>query len=217
MSIGNNLATYIIIAANIIISAKGFNDFSFFNRYKFQIGSIQRGERERIFTSGFLHVDVMHLAFNMLTLYFFSDVIMFFFGQTKYILIYLASLAAGNLFALWFHRNEYYYSAVGASGAVMGILYAAILLNPNRDIYLMFIPIGIPAYVFGIGYLLYTIYGMKARTDNIGHTAHFGGAIGGYVLTLAFMPELLETQRLMVILLAIPIIILFVLIKTGKL
>ena len=78
------------------------------------------------------------------------------------------------------------------------------------------IPIPIPAYVVGIGYLLYSIYGMKSRAGNIGHTAHFGGAIGGFALTLLFQPDLIFTQTLMVMLLAIPIVILFVMQKMGK-
>ncbi|GLB50163.1 rhomboid family intramembrane serine protease [Neptunitalea lumnitzerae] len=212
-----DITTIVIIAANVLISFKGFKDFGFFERYKFQIGGIQRGEKDRMFTSGFLHVDEPHLIFNMLTLYFFAGNVISGVGSSKFLLIYLASLLSGSLFALWFHRNEYYYSAVGASGAVMGILYAAILLDPSMDIYLMFLPIGIPGYIFGIVYLLYSIYGMKARKDNIGHTAHFGGAVGGYVLTLLFKPELLQTDLKMVLLLALPIVLLFVLMKMGKL
>jgi membrane associated rhomboid family serine protease len=84
------------------------------------------------------------------------------------------------------------------------------------SLFLMFIPIPIPAYIVGIGYLLYSIYGMKNRVGNIGHTAHFGGAVGGYFATLFLMPDLIFTETLMVILLAIPIIILFVMEKTGK-
>jgi membrane associated rhomboid family serine protease len=80
----------------------------------------------------------------------------------------------------------------------------------------MFIPIPIPAYILGIAYMLYSIYGMKNRLGNIGHTAHFGGAVGGYIVTLLFKPELMLTETLMVILLAIPIIILFVMEKLGK-
>ena len=90
-------------------------------------------------------------------------------------------------------------------------------LNPEMDIYFFFIPIPIPAYLFGIGYLLYSIYGMKAKNDNIGHTAHFGGAIGGYVLTLFKAPEIIGESTFMVILLAIPILILFFMAKQGKL
>lgn len=102
-----------------------------------------------------------------------------------------------------FHKNEPYYSAVGASGAVTGVLYAAILLQPNMQLGILFIPIPVPAYVFGIGYLLYSIYGMKSRIGNIGHTAHFGGAIGGYLTTLIFLPSLLLQETFMVLLLAV--------------
>lgn len=212
-----DIATIAVIAANIMVSLKGFNDSYFFDRYKFSIGAIKSGQKERMVTSGFLHVDIAHLFFNMFTLYFFADVVISWFGQGKFIIIYFISLLAGSLLALFFHKDEPYYSAVGASGAVTGILYSAILLQPNDSLYLMFIPIPIPAYVLGIGYLLYSIYGMKSRLGNIGHTAHFGGAIGGYATTLLFMPSLLGTDTLMVILLAIPIILLFVLAKMGKL
>jgi membrane associated rhomboid family serine protease len=81
----------------------------------------------------------------------------------------------------------------------------------------MFIPVPIPAYILGIGYLLYSIYGMKNRLGNIGHTAHFGGAIGGYLTTLVFRPSLFATDTVMVLLLAIPIVLLFALEKMGKL
>ena len=211
-----HIATIAIIAANVLVSIKGFNDSYFFDRYKFGIGAIKAGQKERMLTSGFLHVDIAHLFFNMFTLYFFADVVINWFGPGKFIIIYFISLLAGSLLALFFHKNEPYYSAVGASGAVTGILYAAILLQPNDSLGIMFIPIPIPAYVLGIGYLLYSIYGMKSRLGNIGHTAHFGGAIGGYVTTLLFMPSLLQTDTLMVLLLALPIVLLFVLEKLGK-
>lgn len=212
-----NLATLVIIAANVIISLKGFNDFSFFEKYKFNIAGIRRGEQIRMFSSGFLHVDFAHLLFNMLTLYFFANVVIFHVGVVKFLIIYLLSLIVGNLLSFVMHRDEYHYSAVGASGAVMGILYAAILFYPDMGLYLFFIPIAIPAWLFGIAYLAYSIYGMKKRLGNIGHDAHIGGAIAGYVLTLGFVPSLLETQLWIVILLAVPILVLFVLYKTGKL
>lgn len=211
-----HIATIVIIAANVLVSLKGFNDSAFFERYKFGIGPIQAGQKERMLTSGFLHVDFAHLFFNLFTLYFFADVVINWFGPAKFLIIYFISLLAGSLLALFFHKDEPYYSAVGASGAVTGVLYAAILLQPGMDLFLMFIPIPIPAYVVGIGYLLYSIYGMKSRLGNIGHTAHFGGAIGGYLTTLLFMPDLIMTETLMVVLLAIPIIILFVMAKMGK-
>ncbi len=210
-------ATIAIIAANILVSIRGFNDRVFFERYKFSIGGVRAGQKERTLTSGFLHVDFAHLLFNMFTLFFFADVVMGAFGSTRFLIIYFISLLAGSLLALSFHKDEPYYSAVGASGAVTGILYSAILLQPDMRLGIMFIPIPLPAYVLGIGYLLYSIYGMKSRIGNIGHSAHFGGAIGGYLTTLLFRPSLLMTDTFMVILLAIPIIILFALEKAGKL
>ena len=212
-----HLATIAIIASNVLVSLRGFNEGSFFERYKFNIAAIRSGQRERMLTSGFLHIDIAHLFLNMFTLYFFADVVIRWFGPTKFIVVYFISLLAGSLLALFFHKEEPYYSAVGASGAVTGVLYSAILLQPGMDLYIMFIPIAIPAYILGIAYMLYSIYGMKNRVGNIGHTAHFGGAVGGYFVTLLFKPELVVTETLMVILLAIPIVILFVLEKMGKL
>ncbi len=212
-----HLATIIIIAANVIISMKGFNDFSFFEKYKFNIAGIRRGEQIRMFSSAFLHADFSHLLFNMLTLYFFAPVVISSLTTTYFVLIYVASLLAGNLLSFYFHKNEYHYSAVGASGAVMGILYSAILFYPDMGLFLFFIPIPIPAWLFGMAYLLYSIYGMKKRLGNIGHDAHIGGAIGGYVLTLLFAPYLFQGNLWIVVLLALPLILLFVLHKFGKL
>ncbi|MCB0467118.1 MAG: rhomboid family intramembrane serine protease [Aequorivita sp.] len=211
-----DIATIIIIAANVIISMKGFNDFSFFEKYKFNIAGIRRGEQIRMFSSAFLHADFSHLLFNMLTLYFFAPVVIMSVGVTYFVIIYVASLLIGNLLSFYFHKDEYHYSAIGASGAVMGVLYSAILFFPDMGLYLFFIPIPIPAWLFGMAYLLYSIYGMKKRLGNIGHDAHIGGAIGGYVLTLVFAPYLFQTSLWIVVLLAIPLILLFVLHKLGK-
>jgi membrane associated rhomboid family serine protease len=211
-----DIATIVIIAANVIISMKGFNDFSFFEKYKFNIAGIRRGEQIRMFSSAFLHADFSHLLFNMLTLYFFAPVVIMSVGVTYFVIIYVASLLIGNLLSFYFHKDEYHYSAIGASGAVMGVLYSAILFFPDMGLYLFFIPIPIPAWVFGMAYLLYSIYGMKKRLGNIGHDAHIGGAIGGYVLTLVFAPYLFQTSLWIVVLLAIPLILLFILHKLGK-
>jgi membrane associated rhomboid family serine protease len=211
-----NAVLIAIIVANIIFSYKGFQDMAFFRRYEFHIGSIRAGDQLRMFSSAFLHADIPHLAFNMLTLYFFAPVVIDFLGVFSFITIYIGSLLFGSLLTLYMHKNNYSYRAIGASGAVTGILYSAILLQPDMSLFLFFIPIPIPAYIFGIGYLLYSIYGMKAKNDNIGHTAHFGGAIGGYVITLCKEPTMFADNTFMVILLAIPIVILFFLDKTGK-
>lgn len=212
-----SLVTMVIIAANALISYKGFSDYGFFERYKFNVGAIRRGEQIRVFSSGFLHVDWTHFFLNMFTLYFFADIVVMELGTLNFIVVYIISLILGNLLSLYFHKDEYHYTAVGASGAVTGILYAAILLHPSMKLYMFFIPIPIPAYVFGIGYMLYSIYGMKNRIGNIGHDAHFGGAIGGFVVTLILLPSLFQTDLLMIGLLAIPIVILFIMHKMGKL
>jgi len=212
-----SIITIILIAANVIISMKGFNDFAFFEKYKFNIAAIRNGEYIRLFTSSFLHVNTMHLFFNMFTLFFFAEVIIQTAGTTAFLLIYLVSLLVGNLLSYHFHKNEYYYSAVGASGAVTGVLYSAILFYPNMGLYLFFIPIEIPAWIFGILYLMYSIYGMKKQLGNIGHDAHFGGAAAGYVVTLLIAPYLFQEQLWIILLLAVPIVILFVMQRSGNL
>ncbi len=201
-----------IIIANVIISLKGFKDQLFYRKYQFHVGSIRSGEQIRMISSGFLHADEMHLAFNMLTLFFFAPYVYEYIGNFSFLLVYFGSLIFGSLLTMVFHGNEYSYRAVGASGAVTGIVYSAILLEPRILIYGF-----IPGYLFGIAYLLYSIYGMKAKRDNIGHTAHFGGAIGGYAITLINNPILFQENTFEVVLLAIPIIILFIMAKMGKL
>lgn len=212
----NNMFLLVIIIANVLISYKGFNDQYFFRKYQFHVGSIRAGEQIRMITSAFLHADLFHLAFNMIALYSFAPVVAAYLGNYTFLLLYAGSLIFGSLLTMLFHGNDYNYSAVGASGAVTGIIYSAILLEPDMTIGIFGV-IPLPAYIFGIGYLLYSIYGMKAKVDNIGHTAHFGGAIGGYAITLLKDPALLQEHTFMVILLAIPIVILFIMAKMGKL
>jgi membrane associated rhomboid family serine protease len=212
-----SIEVVLIIVANVLLSIKGFNDFGFFERYKFNIGSIKNGEYIRYFSAAFLHANFTHLFFNLFTLYMFSNVVVAYMGSINFLIIYFISLFTGNFLAYFFHKHQPYYSAIGASGAVTGILYAAILLEPNMSLYLFFIPIPIPAFIFGVGYLFYSIYGMKKQMGNIGHDAHFGGAVGGYFTTLLIWPGLLFDRPGMFMLLAIPIIVLFYLIKTNKL
>jgi len=210
----NNLmdkVVIIIIIVNVLFSLKGFSDRLFFEKYKFQIGPILNGEQIRMFSSGFLHVDQAHLFFNMFALYVFADDVIHLLGILKFLLIYVGSLLAGSTLALSFHKKEPYYSAVGASGAIMGVVYAAIMLNPQMELRFIFFPFfGIPGYVFGVGYLLYSMYGMKAQLGNTGHSAHLGGAVGGFVLTLALYPQVFIQNKTMVIILAIPILLMFI-------
>lgn len=202
--------TIAIIIANALFSMKGFNDYAFFEKYKFNVGAIRRGEQVRMVSSAFLHANTQHIIFNMLSLFFFANGVIYTVGVVKFIVIYVASLLLGNLLSYFLHKDDYHYSAVGASGAVMGVVYAGILLVPGMRIY------GLPAWIFGVGYMIYTIYGMMKRNDNIGHDAHFGGAIAGYAIALASAPGLLEVRLPIVLALAAPILIFFVLFKMGK-
>jgi membrane associated rhomboid family serine protease len=201
----------LIIACNVIYSYKGFTDLTFYRKNMYHIGSIRAGEQSRMISSAFLHADWAHLFFNMFTLYMFAPVIINELGNTSFLLIYIGSLVCGSLLTLFFHKNDYGYTAVGASGAVMGILYSAILLAPDMRVNF------IPGYLFGIIYLVYSIYGMKSKSDNIGHTAHFGGAVGGFLITLTKVPSMLTENTQTVVLLTIPIVILFIMVKLGKL
>lgn len=205
----------IIIAANVVASLKGFDNYSFFEKYKFNIGAIKAGQHYRNITSGFLHADTAHLLFNMLTLYFFAPIVIGFLGRYNFLIVYMVSLLAGSLLSYYFHKNNNYYSAIGASGAVTGILYAAITMYPGIDLYLFF-AIPIKGYIFGIAYLLYSIYGMKKSLGNIGHAAHFGGAVGGYAMTLILRPNVIMDNPLMTGLLFIPIVILFIMLKKQR-
>lgn len=213
-----NQVVLILIVANALFSYKGFNDMSFFNKFRFQIGAIkQQKEYVRLLSSGFLHVDPTHLIFNMLTLYFFADGVIYSIGVIPFLIIYFVGLLFGGLFALIYHKNELYYSAVGASGAVMSVIYAAILLYPEMKLSFILLPfIDIPGYIFGLGYLLYSIYGMKRGVGNIGHSAHLGGAIGGYALTIILAPEVLSNNLTLVIILGVPILLLFMFEKKLK-
>jgi membrane associated rhomboid family serine protease len=200
-----NKITLVIIIINVLFSINGFNNRDFFEKYKFQIGPITNGDYIRILSSGFLHVDFNHLLFNMLTLYFFADILIASIGSISFLIIYFTSMVAGNILTYFYHKDNHYYSAVGASGAVMGVLFSFILLFPTEKIYIMFIPIGIPAYIVGVAYLAYTVFGMKRQLGNIGHSAHLGGAIGGLLLMLIMYPALLQTRTLTLLLLVIPL------------
>lgn len=178
-----------LILANLLASMKGFQDQYFFDKYKFQVGKILNGEKIRMVTSGFLHADWVHFGFNMYALYLFGRIVGYNFSDVNFLLIYFGSLLAGSMYSLYQNKNDYYYSAIGASGAVSGVVFSGIMLYPDMTLTLFPLPIPVPAYVFGIGYLLYSIYGMKAKLGNIGHSAHLGGAIGGFGITLLLRPS----------------------------
>ena len=205
----------LIILSNVLITYKGFKDDRFFERYKFNVAAVQKGQWDRIVTAGFLHVDYSHLLFNMFTFYFFGDIVIYRLGVLGFIAVYFISLLAGNLFSYIYYKRNLLYSAVGASGAVTGTLYAAIVLYPEMRLGIMFIPIPLPAYLVGLGYMLYTLYGIKKANDNIGHAAHFAGAIAGLAIAILFYPLSIFNDPIAIVALLIPLV-LFVLMERKK-
>ena len=206
----------VILIVNVLFSLKGFKDTFFFNRFKFSIVGVKGGQSYRIVSSAFLHVDMAHLGFNMFALYLFGGQALAGLGFLNFLILYFSCLITGNLFALYFHRDNHYYSAVGASGAIMGILYATILMYPEMKLALFIFPVPLPGYVFGIGYLVYTLFGMKKQQDNIGHTAHFGGAIGGILTTLILAPSVIESSfTTLVLLVVVTVVTGFILFKKN--
>lgn len=185
-----NIWIILLIISNVILSYIGFQNREFFEKYKFNIAAIKNGEYIRMLSSGFLHVDWIHLVFNMYALYLFGEVVLSSLGMFGFGFIYVVSLITGSLYSYIVHKNQLYYSAVGASGAVSGVLYSSILIYPDMELILFPIPIPLPAYVFGLGYMIYTMYGMKNNIGNIGHSAHLGGALSGFFITAIFAPQL---------------------------
>ncbi|MDF2456461.1 MAG: conserved rane protein of unknown function [Cytophagaceae bacterium] len=198
----------ILIGINAVVSYQGFKDYKYLDKYSFKTSKIV-GDKDykRLITSGFLHVSWMHLIFNMVTLYCFSSEIELLLGVPKFLLIYFGSLIGGNLFSLYIHRNHYDYSAVGASGAVSGLIFASIALFPGIEIGFVGLPYYIPAWIYGIGYVLYSIYGIKSQKDNVGHDAHLGGGLIGMFLAILMMPSALTNNLLPIALILFPSII----------
>ncbi|MCK5781636.1 MAG: rhomboid family intramembrane serine protease [Flavobacteriales bacterium] len=206
-----NYIIYALIGITALISYKGFNDRNFFEKYMLRVGSIINGkEYIRMISSGFLHADWMHLFFNMFTLYFFGPEVLYFAGLGNFLLIYLGSLLFGNIISIYFNRTNWMYSAIGASGAVSGVIFSAIILYPSMSLYIIPIPFPIPGWLFGIGYVAYSIYGMKNTQGNIGHSAHLGGGISGILITLLLMPEVLVNSWLTILLILVPFVILLI-------
>ncbi|MBI3234142.1 MAG: rhomboid family intramembrane serine protease [Bacteroidetes bacterium] len=208
-----NAIGLIILLANIGISYKGFNNHSFFEGYKFEVDKILiKKDYIRLLSSGFLHVNWQHLIFNMISLYAFSGSIEIEVGSFSFLLIYFASLIGGNLLALYIHRHHGDYSAVGASGAVCGIVFASIALFPGTSIGFFFLPIGIPSWLFGLIYVAYSIYGIKSKRDNIGHEAHLGGALVGMLVAIAIEPSSLTQNYIPILVILLPTLAFIVLI-----
>lgn len=187
-----DMLVLIIILITVLFSRRGFHDELFFEKYKFETdGILVHKEYVRLFSAAFLHADWVHLAFNMVTLYFFGASVGNVLGVWNFLGVYLGSAVAGNALSLYIHRNHGDYSAIGASGAISGIVFSFVAAAPHNSIGMFFVPVAIPAWLFGVLFLLGSMYGIKRGSDGIGHDAHLGGAIAGVVLSVAIHPWIL--------------------------
>jgi membrane associated rhomboid family serine protease len=199
-----NITTLILIFANVIFSYGGFKDYRYVEESVFNVDKILVGkEYKRLISSGFIHANWWHLGFNMMALYSFGSYIESVFGSVYFLLIYFASLIGGDLLSLFIHRNQGEYSALGASGAVFGIIYSSIILDPFSEISL-FMLMPLVAWAYGILFVVISIFGIKSQAGNIGHDAHLGGAIIGMLVTIGLRPMLLEIHLSTILLLLIP-------------
>jgi membrane associated rhomboid family serine protease len=191
------IITIIIIGITVLISFLSLNNIELFDRLKFNAYDVKHSNQwYRFFTYGFLHAGWMHLFINMLVLYSFGGIVegyFKFFFPLKYILYYLLLYIGGLLLsiipAFGKNKNDVFYNAVGASGAIAAVLFSSIILYPTGKIFFFFIPIGIPSPIFGVLYVAYEYYMSKKAKDNIGHDAHLWGAIFGIVFTIVIRPQ----------------------------
>jgi len=189
--------TYFIIAITVIISFIAFQNHSYFDKLKFYPYIIQsRKEWYRFFSYGLLHADWGHLLVNMFVLYSFGSnveyLFQYFFGNKAviyFILLYVGGIFISVIPSFERNKNNPYYVAVGASGAVSSVLFSSILMYPTGKIIFLMLPIPIPAFVFGIIYLVYSWYMAKRGHDSIGHDVHFWGAVFGFVFTILLKPQ----------------------------
>jgi membrane associated rhomboid family serine protease len=206
---------FILIIINVAFSYKGFTNGLFFDGYKFEVDKILiNKDYKRLVTSGFLHVSWTHLIFNMISLYAFSGLLETQIGGGKFLLVYFASLIGGDLLSLFVHKNHGDYNAVGASGAVSGIIFASIALFPGMGVGFFGLPFSIPSWLYGILYILYSVYGIKSSKDNIGHDAHLGGALVGMTVALLIQPAAFLENYLTILVIAVPTIVFIYLIIT---
>lgn len=186
--------TIIIIAVTCIISYMAWQNRQLMERLIFWSPAIKQGQVERFVTHGFIHADGMHLLFNMFTFYFFGSIIEAFYrqylGGSGFILFYLGGIIAAMIPSYLQHKNDRNYMSLGASGAVSAVLFTYILIAPWELLYL-FAVIPIPAIVFAVAYVWYSIYAGKQNNDNINHSAHLYGALYGVIVTLIVEPRLL--------------------------
>lgn len=193
------MVTIIIILLTAAVSVFAFYGGLDIHGLKFNAyGVWHRREWYRMLSYGLVHGGWWHLIFNMLTLWFFGPPVEEGFvalfgpvtGEVLFAVMYVSALAVSTTGDLIKYRNDMFYSAVGASGAVSAVLFAAILFMPTMGIYIMFIPIPVPAWLFAPLYLIYCVVMARRNVDNIGHSAHFWGAVYGLVFPILCYPRI---------------------------
>lgn len=189
----------LFVIGTVIVSFMAFNNHELFNKLKFNAYLIkERKEWWRFFSYSLVHSGWMHLLINMWVLYSFGNIVEHImdlqFGSKAmlyYGLLYVGGVIFSTLFDFRKHKNDPYYNAVGASGAVSAVVFASILFYPSGSIFIFPIPFALPSWVFGIVYLIYSAYMGRRGMDNIGHNAHFWGAVYGIVFSVILAPEVI--------------------------
>lgn len=183
----------VIFVFTLITSLYAFYDNSVYGKFMLHPYSVSKGQNVyTLITSGLIHADWMHLFFNMFTFYAFAFTLERMMGSWQFGLLYFLGLVLSDLPTVFKHKDDFHYNSLGASGAISAVLFSFILFNPLSKIYIMFIPIGIPAVVFGFLYLIYCAYASKNSRDHINHDAHFFGALTGLIFTIIFVPGIIQ-------------------------
>jgi membrane associated rhomboid family serine protease len=147
-------------------------------------------------SSGFLHANLGHLFVNMFSLYSFGGSLEAVYGAAPLVAIYFSAILGGGLLSLWLHRDENY-RALGASGGVCGVVYAAIFLFPGGSVMVFPLPVPIPSYAFAVLFIFISFFGMRGRWGNIGHDAHLGGAVIGLGTATALFPAIVAENPIL--------------------
>lgn len=182
----------IIFVVILAVSFIAFSNENLYAKLLLHPYSVFRGEKVfTVITSGFIHRDWTHLIFNMVSYFFFAFRLEQYLGHWQFGMLYMVSLILSDIPSVVKHKDDYWYHSLGASGAISAVVFSCILFDPKAGMYLMFIPIAIPSWLFGILYLVYCWYASKQSRDTINHDAHFFGAISGVILTIILYHQII--------------------------
>lgn len=195
--------TLVIVAVTVLVSWRAFNDRTLLERLILWPPAVERRKQyDRLLGYGFVHADWMHLIFNMITLWSFGTAVERVFSEwitpVGYVLFYLSAIVVSILPTYITHRNDANYRSLGASGGVSAVLFAFILFDPWSTLIIFPIPVPIPAFLFAILYVGYSIWMDRRGRDNVNHSAHLWGAAYGLLFTVLLEPKVLAhfTQTL---------------------